>query len=244
MAIVVWLFAGGGATEVYGLPVFLERNFGQHRFERKTPIVHKKAPRPPKYPPANPQDDHEIVSMTGHELSRQTRQILQKYWPGTCDLILVLDDLDCHDPLVRRQMFENAVRQSIQNQNIPVTIGFAVPEIEAWIIADWHNTFEKDREFRNTAQAQYAHQIRRELAEQYIRYDGSIDQPEQFSQFDPERDSCQVKLSDVLIEIVQLQTGINYSKADHSARMLKAADAHRVQTLCPEFRAVYIALAQ
>lgn len=242
---VVWLFAGGGQTEVGGLPFFLQRNFGQHQFERKTPIVHKKAARPPKVPSANPEDRIEIVTMTGHELSRQIRQILRKYWyPGACDLILVLDDLDCHDLQKRRSLLENAARQTIQDDKFPVTVGFAAPEIEAWIIADWRNTFEMDREFRNTAETQPAYQIHRTLAERYARNGCSIARPEQFSQFDAERDSCAVKLSDVLIELIWLQMGIQYSKADHSARMLKFADARQVQALCPAFRNVYVDLTK
>ena len=45
---VVWLFAGGGESEVRGLVPFLEKNFAGCTFERKTPIRQKPGPKPPK----------------------------------------------------------------------------------------------------------------------------------------------------------------------------------------------------
>ena len=240
---VVWMFAGGGATEVDGLPVFLQKNFGAHKIQRMTPIVHKKAPRPSKYPAPGLAETQEIVTMTGEELSKQIQCILRKYWStGNCETILVIDDLDCHNPSNRRSLFENAVRRYVPDTNLPVIVGFAAPEIEAWIIADWHNTFEQDYEFKNTNDTQYAHQIRRELTEYYQRNGGDISSPESFSELDPARGACARKLSEGMIDIIYRISGINYSKADHSVRMIKQADANRVQERCPQFRPVFLAL--
>ena len=48
MAVVVWVFAGGGESEVRGLIPFLEQNFSNCKFERKTPARQKPGPKPGK----------------------------------------------------------------------------------------------------------------------------------------------------------------------------------------------------
>lgn len=101
---VVWVFAGGGEAEVRGLIPFLEKNFPECRFERKTPVRQKPGPRPSK-----------TVSYgrTGQSLIKQISEelpIALQYEPNKCNLILVFDDLDCRSPERQREKIMSACR--------------------------------------------------------------------------------------------------------------------------------------
>ena len=88
---VVWVFSGGGESEVRGFLPFLEKTFPGCRFERKTPIRGKLGPKPNKA---------SSYGKTGKSLIDQIKQELPlalKAEPNKCDLILVFDDLDCRD---------------------------------------------------------------------------------------------------------------------------------------------------
>jgi len=67
---------------------------------------------------------------------------------GHCDLILVLDDLDCHGVGERERLFSQTLDEVEAAQDIKRLIGFAAPELEAWIIANWDNTIAKVIDFR------------------------------------------------------------------------------------------------
>jgi hypothetical protein len=47
---VIWLFSGGGQTELQGLIHFLGTNYSFHRFERKTPARLKPGPKANRLP--------------------------------------------------------------------------------------------------------------------------------------------------------------------------------------------------
>ncbi len=227
MAVVVWLFAGGGHSELK-LPLFLERHF-PCRFERKMPV----RPRSPLPGPAGERRPLPKSGM-GH-----TGKSLQNALPGRLQasldhesppaLILVVDDLDCHDREEAEQALQKAVRLVPGAGDLPLVIAFAVPEIESWLLADWDHTFGKHTKFRASSE-----QMRHHLSET-----GKVHfaQPETFSVYDPEKDSCQEKLSEMIEEAYRdSHDRGHFSKADDTSALLTMLDPHRVSGKCPQFR--------
>lgn len=226
----MWVFAGGGESEVRGLIPFLERNYEEHRFERKSPVRRKPGPRPSAEPG---------YGMTGKSLADQTGKLLLESLKrqGECNLILVIDDLDCHDPNARQQLLTSAVRRVVEASEIPYFIGFASPEIEAWIVADWSNTLAKDSDFHGCHQRM----------QHWLSTQRSVpfDNPESFSCFDPDIGSCRDKLSEVIVEAsIECCDRVRYSKATHTARFLKQLSPDVVGGKCLLFRQLHARLSQ
>ncbi len=226
MAVVVWLFAGGGESEIRGLFPFLERNFPCD-FQRKTPIRQKPGPRPSR--------PIEGLGRTGRSLAKQIELQLDSALSSgdNCELILVVDDLDCHDRAQRERLFLDFIEKFEGATGIQRLIGFAVPELEAWIIADWNNTIAKDVDFRNCQRG-----MQRWLSTQR---NVSFETPETFSTYDSDRDSCAEKLSDAIVEAA-FESSQRYSKAIHTPRLLMRANPQTIQQKCPIFRDLYITL--
>jgi len=226
---VIWVFAGGGETELNGMIPFLETNYPQHRFKRYTPARNKPGPKPNCHINA--------FGRTGVSLARQVEEIFPIAWrerDERCDVVLILDDLDCHDPNTQRDLFADAL-QMIQKNCIKGFVAFAAPEIEAWIIADWSNTFKADSEFGKKEAC-----LRYRLSSQGI----SFENPEEFGNLNPEKNSCDSKLSEVLQKEVFECYEIRYSKKDHSARLLACVRSENVSSKCPEFRKMHDWLQQ
>lgn len=230
---VIWVFSGGGQTELEGLIKFLMKNFRQHQFIRKTPIRPKPAPKP----------GIQALGKTGHDLASQIRYFLPiALATESCHLILVLDDLDCHDYQERQALFQNLLNQMDLPHTTKTLIGFAIPEIESWLVADWKHTFENDRDLKKSNV-----QIRNKLAERYRLANpemGNFEHPESYSFFDNQKGACHEKLSETIQEVVLQVSGIYYSKAEHSGSMLQNAQAIRVQDKCPGFRKIYRQLCE
>lgn len=227
---VVWVFAGGGESEIRGLMPFLCKTYKHHKFERKSPVRLKPGPHPPV---------QLGYGRTGKSLAEQMARILRSSLASKerCDLILVIDDLDCHDPNQRRTLFTKAIRSVDGTADIPHDIGFASPELEAWIVADWDHTIAQDVDFRSCHQA-----MRQWLATQKSV---PFDTPETFSDFDQDKNSCREKLSEAIIESSQhCHAREYYSKALHTARFLKQISPQVVSQKCPLFRAFHIRLSQ
>jgi hypothetical protein len=233
MAVVVWVFAGGGVAEVIGLIPFLEKNFPGYRFERKTPARQKPGPKPGK-----------IVGYgkTGKSLIEQISKELPralKNEPNRCNLILVFDDLDCRNSIQQKKSIKNSIEEIISkipaSENIKHFIGFAAPEIESWIIADWSNTIGKHPDFRS----------RHEKMRWWLSTKRNIpfDHPESFSEYDPARDCCQEKLSEALIDSSILEefdsSTTRFSKGYHTPLLLLEIRPDEVQRKCPLFREMY-----
>ena len=177
---VVWLFAGGGESEIEGLMPFFSKNFPHCDFERLTPARIKRGPKPGKkrYGPG----------LTGKGFADQVEKILATaLLSGTCDLILVLDDLDCKDANKQREIFSAAIDGVNGASDIRRFVAFAAPELETWIIADWENTIARHVDFRSFHEG-----LRHRLS---YYYHISFDKPESFSEYDKEKDSCKEKLS-------------------------------------------------
>lgn len=153
---VVWVFAGGGEAEVRGLLPFLVDKFESLNFERRLPCGITKNPKKLRrygsdeaYQAAQREN---VRGATGDNLSTQIQKRLMdaiKY-EGNCDLILILDDLDCKNPTNQCKSFINAIECVLQEtkKEIPYFVAFAAPEIEAWIIADWDNVMSQHPSFR------------------------------------------------------------------------------------------------
>ncbi|MEA3342348.1 MAG: hypothetical protein U9R15_20470 [Chloroflexota bacterium] len=212
---------------------FLQDHFAG-TFERKTPFRIKPGPKPGVGSPTK------LMGGTGQDLvdriDEQLRQALKR--GAICDLILVIDDLDCHDPDERQSLFVGAVEKTLCDfsgtEAIEVLVGFAAPEIESWLIADWANTFAKDVDFRGHHEA-----MRHWLA---TRKGVPFSQPESFSNLDIERDTCEKKFSEAIAESAREFGEIYYSKTTHTSRLLRKITSETVENVskkCPLFREWY-----
>ncbi len=226
---VIWLFAGGGESEVEGLVPFLEKHFPSPKchWERKTPVRKKRGPKPPK--------DGVSYGQTGESLEEHVKQRLQDSLANetACDLILVIDDLDCRpDYLKQQKRFSEVIDSVTSAKNIKRIIGFAAPEVEAWLIADWEETLAKHVDFRGCHEA-----LRWWLShEKQV----SFEYPESFSQYDAQRDCCEIKLSKALIDATAVNSCKKiFSKGIHTPFLLRELNVQTVGKKCPIFKAWY-----
>jgi len=230
--VVVWLFAGGGEAEIRGLIPFFMKHYPQCSFIRKTPILRKPGPRPGRELHSYGQTGESLVS----EIKKQlTTALLNE--KCKCDFILVIDDLDCNDKNIQTSNLNRAIDSVQQATAIKRFIGFASPEFEAWIIADWDNSLAKDVDFRGRHLEMKYFLIR----EKRIPFNA----PESFGVYDAAKKSCNEKMSDAIIEasIRQSEKNIDqccYSKATHSPRMLQMIDPDTVRNKCPLFKGLCI----
>ena len=228
MAVVVWVFSGGGEAEVRGFLPFLEKTFPGCRFERKTPVRQKPGPK------ANKAGSY---GRTGQSLIEQIKQELPlalKAEANKCDLILVFDDLDCRDSQTQKSKILAELSKIPECAALNKFVGFAAPEIEAWIIADWNNSIAKNSDFRG----------RQERMRWWLSAEKNVpfDSPESFSEYDREKDCCREKLSEALIESSVYQAerhNTRFSKGLHTPLLLISIDPNEVQKKCPLFRELY-----
>ncbi|SMC97277.1 hypothetical protein SAMN02746065_1181 [Desulfocicer vacuolatum DSM 3385] len=178
------------------------------------------------------------LGKTGKDLASQISYFLPVALQNdTCDLVLVLDDLDCRDEINSAAIFNEAIDGIHGTENIDRCVAFAAPEIESWLIADWQNTFAVDYRFRAF------HEGLRHRLSSFCKI--LFDNPESFSEFNPDTDACREKLSDVLIKAVQAEseerklTLPHFSKREHSPELLMIAKAQIIQQKCPIFAKFY-----
>lgn len=236
---VVWVFAGGGEAEVRGLLPFLENKFQSMHFVRRLPCgIKRNRKKPPKY---GSSEAYELAQKknargaTGDGLFQQIQIHLRdaiKY-DGDCDLILVLDDLDCKNPTNQCQSFVNAIEFVLQEtkKEIPYFVAFAAPEIEAWIIADWDNVMSQHPSFgAKSSDIKYC------LNKRGIDFS----KPEIFSTLNKEGNACKEKMS-VVIQECCLPVDY-YSKDTDSSALLQTINPTEVSKKCPQFRHLYVTL--
>jgi len=226
---VIWVFAGGGVSEMKALVPFLNKHFKECAFERKTPYRKKPGPKPGK-----PQT-RSSLGRTGNSLAEQIKSELAiALISGSSDLILVMDDLDCHDPKTREKLFNNAIDSIPGTAGIAKQVGFAAPEIESWLIADWGNTFANDIDFRG----RHA-DMRWWLSTKEVPFDN----PESFSELNPATNTCVEKLSGLIIDATERNEGQErFAKGVHTPRLLMKIDPNTVCEKCPHFRDFYFQL--
>ena len=225
---VIWVFAGGGQSEIAGLVPFLNRHFNGCHFERRTPVIKKIGPKP------GVKSKGVGLGKTGCDLSRQIAKELDVALRfGGCELILVVDDLDCCCKEERRNLFLETINKIPGAASIPQVIALAAPEIESWIIADWDNTVAKHVDFRSCGKAM-KHWL---IKEKKIPFAA----PESFGEYDPKTKSCTKKLSDLIIEAsVEYGNGYCYSKGTHTPRLLQEINPKTVAKKCPLFKSFFL----
>lgn len=222
---VVWVFAGGGETEVAGLIKFLQKLFPNYLFTRYTPFDStKKGAKPNKKSTLGASN----ISLI---------QAIQKYLPLAFlnekhkpDLILVIDDLDCGDLNHQREQFLDCITNIDKTKNIDRYIAFAAPEIESWIIADWDHTLAKAEKFKAKHQ-----RMRHWLSTQKKV---PFDQPESFGEYNHNKKSCKEKLSNLLIEASSQEIedqGKEYKKSEDSPELLLRIEKEILVQKCPIF---------
>ncbi|MEH1846447.1 MAG: hypothetical protein V7L25_15975 [Nostoc sp.] len=226
---VVWVFAGGGEAEVRGLIPFLEQNFSNCKFERKTPARQKPGPKPGKG------SSYGRTSQSLIEQIIKELPIALRYEPNKCNLILVFDDLDCRTPELQEKKILDVISTIPECANINKLVVFAAPELEAWIIADWSNSIARHPDFRG----------RHERMRYWLSQEKDIpfNEPESFSEYDEDRDCCQEKLSEALVDSSVLaefdSLSTRYSKGLHTPALLQDIRPDEVQRRCPLFRKLY-----
>ncbi|MBF0461766.1 MAG: DUF4276 family protein [Magnetococcales bacterium] len=232
---VVWLFAGGGHSELT-LPYFFRKHF-PCQFELKLP-VRIRAPLPVK---AGERRSLPKSGM-GHSgkglrdaVQRRLQESLDKQRPP--NLILVMDDLDCHDRAWAEQGLQKAVQSVPNAAGIPLIIAFAVPEIESWLLADWDHTFGTHTTFRSCSAAM-RHYLSRVSKVNFAH-------PETFSEYDPAKKSCKEKLSEAIADAYLNCPGEEYfSKREDTGALLPLLDPAIVASKCPHFRQFWSELRQ
>ncbi|MEH2379531.1 MAG: DUF4276 family protein [Nostoc sp.] len=226
---VVWVFSGGGEAEVRGLIPFLEQNFSNCKFERKTPVRKKPGPKPGK---------GNSYGRTGQSLIEQISKelpIVLRCEPNKCNLILVFDDLDCRTLEVQEKKILDGILSIPECADIQIFVGFAAPELEAWIIADWSNSIARHPDFKG----------RHERMRYWLSQEKNIpfNEPESFSEYDEDRDCCREKLSKTLVDSSVLaefdSRSTRYSKGLHTPALLQDIRPEEVQRKCPLFRKMY-----
>jgi hypothetical protein len=207
----------------------LEKSFPGCQFERKTPVRNKPAGKPNKV---------HSYGKTGKSLIEQIRRELPiafKYEPNKCNLILVFDDLDCRNATEQQEKILAAILTIPESSNFKKIVGFAAPELEAWIIADWFNSVAKHPDFKGRHQRMC----------QWLSTEKNIsfDTPESFSEYDSERDCCLEKLSQALVDSSVIDefdsSSTRFSKGLHTPALLADIHPDVVQKKCPLFRELY-----
>jgi hypothetical protein len=228
--VVVWIFAGGGETEVAGLIKFLQRLFPENFvFERKTPFDSTKKGAKPNRKSTFGISNTSLIEAIHKYLPLAF--LNEKYKP---DLILVIDDLDCGDLDHQRQQFLDCITNIDKAKNIERYIAFAAPEMESWIIADWDHTLAKAEKFKARHQ-----RMRHWLSTQKKV---PFDQPESFGEYDPNKKSCKEKLSNLLIEASSQEIedrGKEYKKSEDSPELLLRIEKEILVQKCRIFREFY-----
>ena len=221
MALVVWVYAGGGESEVVGLIPFLQQNLPRCTFERKLPIRRKPGPRPDVHIPA--------YGSTGKSLIDQIKNSISKHWDDAVDIVIVMDDSDDKSPTEREHALQQAIVGSLSARQVDistgkpiVTVSLAVPEIETWLLADWDSTFAK--EFGDCQSA-----AKHEVSKRGLKFSA----PESFEVVD--KDGGYRKISEVLQSVLADKCGVRYSKATDTPRLLGLINPTTVSRKCPYF---------
>jgi hypothetical protein len=229
MAVVIWLFVGGGEAEIRGLVPFLKKHFPSCEFCRMTPVLRRPGPRPGVKPTG--------YGKTGKSLIAEIRERLPAALTKgeRCDAVLIINDLDCRNEDAQQTRFLKAIDAIDEAKTIDRFIGFAAPELEVWIIADWDGSVAKHADFRS----------RHNRMRHWLSSVKSIpfESPESFGKYDAQKDFCCEKLSELIIESTTLHPEDRfkpkYSKGSHTPLLLLQINPLVVKDKCPIFRKLY-----
>jgi len=230
--VVIWLFAGGGESEIRGLVPFLKKHYPGYRVLRMTPIIRKPGPRPGFTLPG--------YGKTGESLASEIRDRLPDVLARNeeCDVILVIDDLDCRNEIAQQDRLLSAIDSVHGVRSVTRFVGFAAPELESWIVADWDNSVAKHQDFRGR------HNRMRHWLSTVKRI--PFNTPESYGVYNAAKDSCDEKLSEAIIESTMQHPEDKhrprYSKALHTPTLLLMIDPEVVKDKCKNFRKIHLFL--
>lgn len=265
-------FFTGGYTESNSMISFLQKVNPEFQFSQLCPNRTKKRKSP------NGKDLIDKVSgLTGTALIRYVCEYIQKYGANLSDIsaVLIEDDLDgrFHEELVlgdastvkskRTANFNKycsdtkmLIREKLgKGENFPVILMYASPEIEAWFVSDWKNSFGQiygpknfcvlsapENEFFST---RFRIHVNKTVLLEYVDY------VENYGYFN----GAYKKLSDELIHSIEsfketltspkesspyavpilVNRNLYYSKKLHGDKMLSLLSPDAVYTKCPVY---------
>ena len=120
---IVWVFAGGGQSEISGLLPYLHREFPNCDFQRVTPVSNKDGIKPNKLG-AKSKTERTSQGLTGKSLLKEIEERLNHKFrlnDPICDLILIFDDLDypipnnCIPPVLSGNSTLRSLNKNVQN---------------------------------------------------------------------------------------------------------------------------------
>lgn len=232
----VGYFCTAGYTEIGSIKVFLEKINPSIKFMRCFPIANKVCLKKGRMSSTPIRSQSGI---TGKKLVHEMKLRLLYNRYKQFDLILLIDDMDCrfkregspsHDEWVvnlKREINE------ILGDHVGFEALFASPEIEAWFLADWDNTFAAEQEY---------HEIKN-----HLRYLISRSDIEKFLDNDDIEEyggaylngSCSIKLSNRIQELLLQENTTNkqylYSKRVHGVGMLARLTPANVALKCRRY---------
>jgi len=138
-------FSTAGWTETGGLGSFLTKLRADVEWHRCFPAVNKPAPKLGRVVAAPIPTQ---AGTTGEPLISAMVDRLRSFWSGDrCpfDFLLVVDDADCRfEDLPAFAVWKEQVQQRVRDalgRDVPVFTLLASPEIEAWMVSDWDESF-------------------------------------------------------------------------------------------------------
>lgn len=222
---VAW-FSSSGDTELGGegrtlpLQVFLDRFLPDA--VRWFPAVSKPGPKLGRRSPRA-----EWRGYTGSRLVREVCRILEQQQDALDSVrtVVIIDDADCRfcDDDEDSQRFrewcddvEKRVREAAVRPELEVVVLLASPEIEAWLILDWENTF-------GSLYGRQSHVLARTIRKPFLEKREAFGCPEKAG------GGCTTKLRR-LVEgaVIDLGTNARYRPAIEGCQMLAMADPQRV----------------
>lgn len=137
-------FFTGGYTEAGGLQAFLRKINSNYVYHQCLPNKAVKRKGMPKT------IGDEISGLTGEALLKEIYKRLESYKDSICQYkaVIIEDDADDRFKNFTQEQFDSYQQEIIEHVHkilgveMPVFIMYAVPEVEAWFVADWANGFE------------------------------------------------------------------------------------------------------
>ncbi|UOF91458.1 DUF4276 family protein [Fodinisporobacter ferrooxydans] len=238
-------FCTGGYTETAGIVSFLHKINPNIIWKRDFPSVDKPGP---KITTVQPSRIHRGV--TGQRLVHEMLDRLKNpafKLKDSYDGILLIDDADCRFSTV--EDFHSWVSglakevQCVVGWDVPFYALLASPEVEAWFLSDWTNSFEE--QYPGT----FAFQLKRKFITSFGSYPWT--NIESFGGHHV-NGSCSTKLSAKIEEVFEnplfmkqfinvmkeCNTKLEYSKRVHGAVMLQHIDPQKVDRNCRKFFSV------
>ena len=208
--------------------------------DRRGPMPAARRPGEPMLSQLAPRKADE--GATGADLLRRIQAEVKAHPPREFGLVLIVDDADCRMCATEDETFE-ARRRALHTElqaavvealreaeapEIPVCVILAREEIEAWLLADWANTFEREYPSQHRA---VQHALSKALP-------GALQSPEAIGcPMKKDGQGCTTKVSEALQDVVRSVPPLVYSKATHGQAMLRRVNLHHAASRCPTLRA-------